>query len=101
MTAVHWEAEMLVETVARAIVAEGVARDIANRAAQRVLSLLRAEYGSQSIYIPAPPRPWTPDDLLRGLSDGQSVRSICRQYKVDRRTVNRIKATALAKEHKS
>ena len=95
MTAIHWEAEMLAETVERAIVSEGVALDIARRAAQSVLRSLQAEYGTQSIYIPAAPRPWTPEDLLRALREGRSVRSICRQYKCDRRTVNKIRSSAI------
>lgn len=93
MTAIHWEAEILAETVERAIVAEGVAVDIARRAALNVLRSLQAEYGTQSIYIPAAPRSWTPEDLLGALREGRSVRSICRQYKCDRRTVNKIRAS--------
>lgn len=50
------------------------------------------EYPAQDFYIPASfgPVAYPVDDMRRAVAAGESVRSICRRFHVDRRTLYRL-----------
>lgn len=66
-----------------------------------VVAYLVEEYPAQELYIPASANPKYPVERIRAaLRDGQSVRSICKQYGVGRWTVYRISEEAESQKKK-
>lgn len=57
-----------------------------------LVSYLAEEYATTDFYIPAPPRELPVDEIREAMARGESVRSICRRYRSDRRTIYRVMA---------
>jgi hypothetical protein len=57
-----------------------------------VVDYLVKEYPAQDLYIPADLKPGAyPVDAIRAaVKSGKSIRSVCRQFRIDRRTVYRL-----------
>lgn len=54
-----------------------------------VVDYLVEEYPSQDLYIPAAVT-YPVEDIRRDVQGGMSVRSVCRKYRLDRRTLYRL-----------
>lgn len=54
-----------------------------------VVEYLIDEYPAQDLYVPSSVT-YPTDELRKALSDGESVRSICKRYRIDRRTLYRL-----------
>lgn len=54
-----------------------------------VVAYLSAEYATQDFYIPATPRELPLSEIQQAIARGESLRSICRRYRTDRRTIYR------------
>ncbi len=59
---------------------------------QAVVEYLTTEYPSQDLYIPASitPPEYPVEAIRRAVAEGKSIRSICKKYRMDRRTVYRL-----------
>lgn len=57
-----------------------------------VVDYLTTEYPSQDLYIPASVTPPTYPvaEIRAAVAEGRSIRSICKRYRIDRRTVYRL-----------
>lgn len=53
-----------------------------------VVAYLVEEYPAQDLYIPASQVPI--DDIRRHVAAGESIRSVCRRFRIDRRTLYRL-----------
>lgn len=90
----------------RAVRAQELVDELAVGAAQRlkcpsdeihdvvraVVAYLVDEYPAQDFYIPASFAPMTypVDEIRRAVAGGDSVRSVCRRFRLDRRTLYRL-----------
>lgn len=54
-----------------------------------VVEYLIDEYPAQDLYVPASVT-YPVDEMRRWLADGKSVRSICKHFRIDRRTLYRM-----------
>lgn len=54
-----------------------------------VVEYLIQEYPAQDLYVPAAVA-YPVDELRAAVASGKSVRSICRHYRIDRRTLYRV-----------
>lgn len=57
---------------------------------QQLVTHLQRNYGGTEIYIPVPGRAYPVDAIREAFRRGDSIRSICRAYQVDRRTLYRL-----------
>lgn len=57
-----------------------------------VVDYLLAEYPSQDLYIPAmaSPPPYPVERIRAAVASGESMRSICKRFRIDRRTIYRV-----------
>ena len=57
-----------------------------------VVEYLTSEYPSQDLYIPASltPPAYPVEAIRQAVQEGRSIRSICRKFRIDRRTVYRL-----------
>jgi Mor family transcriptional regulator len=67
----------------------GCVSDDIRRVVDAVVRYLAEEYATQDLYIPAAPRVLPVDEIREALAAGESVRSLCRRYRTDRRTIYR------------
>lgn len=59
---------------------------------QAVVEYLTSEYPSQDLYIPAslaPPQ-YPVLEIRKAVAEGKSIRSLCKRYRMDRRTIYRL-----------
>ena len=53
-----------------------------------VVAYLVEEYPAQDLYIPASQLPI--EDIRRQVAQGESIRAVCRRFRIDRRTLYRM-----------
>lgn len=69
-----------------------VERQSVHAVVNAVVDYLLAEYPAQELYIPAMEKPpaYPVERIRRAIKEGRSMRWICREFRVDRRTVYRL-----------
>lgn len=73
-----------------ALAAQGIDGPEVAAIVQRLVHHLQRNYGGTEIYIPVPGREYPVSAIREAFRRGDSMRRICREFQVDRRTLYRL-----------